>query len=117
MRESYPTSWDEQIPLVLWAYRMSKRRPTGFTPYSLVYGAEVILPVELAVPSARIALAHHLLPNSRYVQLERLDKRRDKAKEILRDYKKQLARAYTGLVKERKFSEGDLVLKVAEHII
>ena len=64
LREKYPNSWDEQIPIVLWAYRT-----TGFTHYSLVYGAEAILSKKLVMPSAKITLAHHLLPISKHVQL------------------------------------------------
>ena len=48
--------------------------------------------------------------------MESLDKRRDKAKENLRVYIKQSARAYEGLVKEINFNEGVLVLKTVEHV-
>lgn len=90
MRENYPNSWNEEIPLVLWAYISSKTRSIGLITYSIVYKAEAILPVELAVPSARIALAHYMLLGSRCAQLESLDERRDKAKETLKVYTREL---------------------------
>ncbi|XP_026451488.1 protein NYNRIN-like [Papaver somniferum] len=36
-------SWHEQLPLALWAYRISRRSSTGASPYSLVYGEDAIL--------------------------------------------------------------------------
>ncbi|GLJ43441.1 hypothetical protein SUGI_0902990 [Cryptomeria japonica] len=43
-------NWHIQLKLALWAYRTSVRTPTGATPYSLVYGAEAILPIEVKLP-------------------------------------------------------------------
>eukprot|EP01018_Ginkgo_biloba_P033616 Gb_03764 [translate_table: standard] len=48
--------WHLQLYLALWAYRTSIRTPTGATPYSLVFGAEAILPVEIELPSLHISL-------------------------------------------------------------
>lgn len=43
--------WHIQIPLALWAYHTSIRTPMGATPFFLVYGAEVVIPLELEIPS------------------------------------------------------------------
>ena len=48
--------WSEKIPFALWAYRTS----TGATPYSLVYGMEVVLPVETEMGSLRVALEQQI---------------------------------------------------------
>ena len=40
----------------LWAYHTSIRTPTGATPFSLVYGSEAILPIEIELPSLRVSL-------------------------------------------------------------
>ncbi|XP_058217384.1 uncharacterized protein LOC131328459 [Rhododendron vialii] len=45
------TNWHDQLPLALWGYWMSVRTPTGAIPYSLVYGMEAMLPIELEVLS------------------------------------------------------------------
>ena len=50
-------TWPEQLPSALWACCTSKRRPTQATSYSLVNGSEAVVPIEIAVPSARMALA------------------------------------------------------------
>ena len=46
--------WHGQLSYVLWAYRTSVRTSTGATPYSLAYGMEVVLPIEVEIPSLRI---------------------------------------------------------------
>ena len=48
--------WHLQINPALWAYRTSIRTPTGATPFSLTYGAEAILPLEVEIPSLRVSL-------------------------------------------------------------
>ena len=48
-------SWDEELPGILWAMRTTVKDATGHTPFSLVYGSEVVLPVEIGIPSTRIA--------------------------------------------------------------
>ena len=44
----------------LWAYRTLVRTSTGFTPFQLVYGLEVVLPIECEIPSLKLAI--ELLP-------------------------------------------------------
>jgi len=39
--------WHIQIRKALWACHTSIRTPIGATPFSLVYGVEAILPIEL----------------------------------------------------------------------
>ncbi|RVW14304.1 hypothetical protein CK203_099104 [Vitis vinifera] len=48
--------WSEKFSFALWAYRTSFRTSTGATPYSLVYGMEVVLPIEIEMGSLRVAL-------------------------------------------------------------
>ncbi|CAL8990807.1 unnamed protein product [Prunus brigantina] len=43
--------WVDELPGVLWAYRTTKRRSTGETPFSLAYGTEAIIPPHITVPS------------------------------------------------------------------
>ena len=46
--------WHEMLPFALHGYRTSARTSTGETPYSLVYGMEEVLPIEVQIPSLRI---------------------------------------------------------------
>ena len=43
----------EELPGVLWAYRTTRRRPTGVSPFALTYGMEAIIPTEIGMPMFR----------------------------------------------------------------
>ena len=46
--------WAEKLPFALWGYRTSVRALTRATPYTLVYGSEAVLPIELEIRSLRV---------------------------------------------------------------
>ncbi|KAA3482910.1 RNA-directed DNA polymerase (Reverse transcriptase), Ribonuclease H [Gossypium australe] len=50
MNETYKYC-HEKLPFALYAYRTSVRTSTGTTPFSLVYGLELVLPIEVEIPS------------------------------------------------------------------
>ncbi|XP_074290737.1 uncharacterized protein LOC141617438 [Silene latifolia] len=121
MSENY-REWQEKIPFALWGYRTSIRTATSATPYYLVYGMEMVQPIELEVPSLRILLESQVPEadrvQARYDSLVMLDERR-----LMRDerrlnalqhvqlYQKRIERAFNKKVKPTGISEGDLVLK------
>ena len=79
------SDWPERLVEALWAYRTSIRTPTGETPYSLTYGMEAVLPLEVLHPSLRIQLDEDMTEDQRrealLLQLDLLDERRMKAAE------------------------------------
>ena len=52
--------WSEKLPFALWAYHTSFCTSIGATPFSLVYGMEVVLQVEMEMGSLRVALEQHI---------------------------------------------------------
>jgi transposase InsO family protein len=46
--------WDLRVPTVLWAYRTTCKKLTMQTPFKLVYGLKVVVPMEYLVPRLRI---------------------------------------------------------------
>ena len=46
--------WHEMLPFSLHGYCTLARTSIGETPFSLVYGMEVVLPVEVQIPLVRI---------------------------------------------------------------
>ena len=76
---------DEKLGESLWAYRTTVRTPTGTMTYSLVYGCEVILPLEIQIPSLRIALATGMTTEESHrrhlEELEALDEKRLRAQQ------------------------------------
>ncbi|XP_050938633.1 uncharacterized protein LOC127148591 [Cucumis melo] len=71
--------WQERIGEALWAYRTTHRTPTEVTPYSLIYGVEVVLPLEREIPSLRMAVQEGLTTEDnvklRLQELETLDEK------------------------------------------
>ena len=46
--------WLDALQSVLWSIRTTATKPTGETPFFLVYGAEAVLPTELKHGSPRV---------------------------------------------------------------
>jgi hypothetical protein len=65
----HQTSWHMMLFSTLWAYQTSVKSATGFKPFQLVYGIEVVLPIECEIPSLNLAI--ELLLNTS-VEEERL---------------------------------------------
>ena len=83
---------------MLWAYRTSFRTSTGVTPYSLVYGIEAVLPVEIEMGSLRVALEEQISKaewtQSHYGNLSLLDERRLRAADHVQAYKRKMTRTF-----------------------
>lgn len=47
-------NWPAELPNILWAYQTTPRRLTGETPFSMTYGAEVVIPAEIGLSSVRV---------------------------------------------------------------
>ena len=57
---THKSNWHTMLFSTLWAYRTFAKTATGFTPFQLVYGLEVVLPIEYKIPSLQLAI--ELLP-------------------------------------------------------
>jgi hypothetical protein len=47
--------WYLKMPTILWAYMTTCKKLIGKTPFRLVYGKEAVVPLEVLVPSLRVA--------------------------------------------------------------
>ena len=56
------SNWHQTLFYALWAYRTSVKIATSFTPFQLVYGLEVVLPIQCQIPSLKLVI--ELLPNT-----------------------------------------------------
>ena len=66
MTQTY-RDWSDRLPYALWGYRTIVRTSNGATPFSLVYGSEAVLPVEVELESLRIAMESEL-PETQWAQ-------------------------------------------------
>ena len=46
--------WVKELPSVLWRINTTPNRSTGYTPFFMVYGAEVVLPSDIRHDSHRV---------------------------------------------------------------
>ena len=53
MTDTYK-DWHEKLPFSVHAYRIAARTSIGATPFSLVYGMEVVFPIEVEISSLRV---------------------------------------------------------------
>ena len=62
LRKTVETSrdWSKKLPFSLRANHTSFRTSTGATPYSLVYGMEAVLPIEIEMESLRVTLENKI---------------------------------------------------------
>ena len=90
--------WHEKRPFALHAYRIGVRTSTGVTPYSLVYGIEAVLPIEVEIPSLRVLREVELEKaewvQARYKQLNLIEEKRMKAIYHGQLYQKRMMRAH-----------------------
>ena len=117
----YQRDWHDRLLEALWAYRVTVRTPTQATPYSLVYGCEAVLPLEVQLPSLRVALHEGLTQDEqirlRFQELDALEEERLHALQDLELYRQNMVRAYNKLVKRRVFKKGELVLVLRRPIV
>ena len=72
--------WSDKLHEALWAYRITWKNSIGFTPYQLVYGKQVLLPIEFQLHTFKLAadLGKDLskAQKERIMQLNQLDEMR-----------------------------------------
>ncbi|XP_075499295.1 uncharacterized protein LOC142537685 [Primulina tabacum] len=113
MMEDSPRDWHRLLSETLWAYRTSKRSATGLNPFTLTYGHDAVLPMEVVVPSLRVMKQNELEPElymeAMIMELEDLDQLRMQTFNALIFQKSKVARSYNKRVNKKIFEEGDVV--------
>ncbi|PKU82262.1 hypothetical protein MA16_Dca017484 [Dendrobium catenatum] len=119
--EDNKRQWHEKLGEALWAYRTTYRTPTQSTPFALVFGAEAVLPLEVQLPSLRVAVNNSITSEQnarlRLEELEGLEEKRLQAQQNLELYKSRMAQAHDKLVRPRTFRVGELVLVLRRPIL
>ncbi|KAL0439793.1 UNVERIFIED_CONTAM: hypothetical protein Slati_2462300 [Sesamum latifolium] len=105
-------NWTEELTSVLWAYRTTPRGSTGESPFSLVYGTEAIIPVELGTPSHRVMnFAEECNKDLLKENLDLIEELREKAFIRMQRYKNTMINSYNKRVKARSFQGGPSTTK------
>ncbi|CAL1384988.1 unnamed protein product [Linum trigynum] len=105
-------NWVEELPSVLWAHRTTFKVATGETPFALTYGSEAVLPVEVRIPTFRMAHKGEAMEeHERINELDLLDEHRERAALRLEAMKSQVSRYYNKKMRPHDIVAGSLVLK------
>uniref|UniRef100_A0A2N9J899 Uncharacterized protein n=1 Tax=Fagus sylvatica TaxID=28930 RepID=A0A2N9J899_FAGSY len=104
--------WVEELPSILWTYRTTPRCSTGETPFSLTYGVEAVIPLEVGLPTIRTEYYDPVTNEaSLATDLDLAEERRDSALIHLAAYQNGLRRIYEKRINPRELAVGDLVLR------
>ena len=85
----------------------------------MVYGSEAVLPLEVELPSRRVAI-HDEITQDEQIRLQQLDSLEEDRLNALQDlelYRRNMVRAYDKLVKPRVFWKGELILVLRRPIV
>ncbi|XP_074300810.1 uncharacterized protein LOC141632132 [Silene latifolia] len=110
--EEIGANWADELPFVQWSDRTTPKVATGQTPFSLVYGAEAVIPSKVQMPTHRYANGTEERNQVKMASsLDTIDELRTSAKIRMAAYKQTAARSYNKNVRLRTLQVGDLVLR------
>ena len=104
--------WVEELPHVLWTYRTTPCQSTGETPFSMTYGAEVVIPLKTSFLMLRTSIftsSNNDEPLGKSLDL--IEEKREKAMIQLAYYHQKLKQGYDTNVKLQPLAPGDVVLR------
>ncbi|CAN1285112.1 Transposon Tf2-6 polyprotein [Linum perenne] len=105
-------TWVEELDHVLWAHRTIYKTSTGESPYTLTYGSEAVLPVEITIPSVRLnSFDPEENEQSLIHNIDMVEERREMAQLKLIAEKGMLARRYNKKLRLHHIKIGDPVLR------
>ena len=102
----------DELPHVLWTYHTKPRRSIGETLFSMTYGSEAVIPLEVGFLTLRTERLN-VEENDRLLSasLELIDERREVAMVRMAYYQQKLRQGYDKKVKARPLAPRDLVLR------
>jgi hypothetical protein len=110
--EAKGKNWHKEVPSILWALRTNVSRATRATLFSLVYGAEAVLPPEVYLESARVAhFNSEDQVEARELDANLLEERRNTTLSNVHKYQTVMKKYYNKSVVQRELNIGNLVLK------
>jgi len=106
--------WAEEVPRIVWAYHTTPISSTMETPFSLVYGSDAMIPVEIHESSPRFqSFVAEESNGERRVNVDLLDEAREEARIKAEAVKRRVEYQYSSKVKPRQFQVAGLVMRKA----
>ena len=113
MTKENEKGWKEELPTSLWAHRTTISQATRTSPFSLVYGIEVVIPIDLVRPVVKLP---EIAGIPKEDTLETVEEMCNNIASHNCLYQASIKARHEGQVKERKFQVGELVWKTAPHV-
>jgi hypothetical protein len=114
--EDNPRRWHEVLYKALWAHHISRHGATKVTSFELVYGQEIVLPIEVNLTTYRLSKQFELFVDDYHnLVMDNIDEITNKRLQALREIEKDKIRVvkdYNKKVKLKSFQVGDLVGKM-----
>ncbi|GJX49482.1 reverse transcriptase domain-containing protein [Tanacetum coccineum] len=108
-------NWLEKISHVLWAHRTMIKSSNRETPFSLTYGTEAVIPVEIGMPTLR-TVEVDMIKNEEALEfnLDLLEERREQAAIQEAKSKAKMEKYYNARVRNISFRPEDLLYRKNE---
>jgi hypothetical protein len=104
--------WIKELPNAVWGLRTQPSKPTGQSPYFLVYGSEAILLADVMWDSPTVEQYDEgISEDNRRVDIDGLEEARCATLVQSARYLEGMRHYHDCNVKERSFNIGDLVLR------
>jgi len=107
-------TWAEEVPRIVWAYHTNPQSTTKETPFSLVYGSDAMIPIEIQENYPRFQnFVAEESNEERKVNLDLLDELREEARIKAEALKRRVKYKYSSKLRPRQFQVADLVMRKA----
>jgi len=105
-------AWAKEVLRTVWAYHTTPQSTTRETPFSLVYGSDAMIPVEIRENSPHFQ--NFVVEESneeRKVNLDLLDEVREEARIKAEALKRRVEYKYNSKLRPRQFQVADLMMR------
>ena len=103
--------WVDELPEVLWAYRITSLKPTRVSPFALTYGMKAIIPTKIGMPILWTEIPRKANTEAITKDLDMVDELQEAAVICVASYQQRMTNLYNIRVRSRMFRAGDLVLR------
>jgi len=107
-------TWAEEVPRIVWAYHTTPQSSIKETPFSLVYGSDAMIPIEIHESSPRFqSFVAEESNEERKVNLDLLDEVREETRIKAEALKRRVEHQYSSKIKPQQFQVSNLVMPKA----
>jgi hypothetical protein len=103
--------WVDELPKVIWSHNTTVSRATGFTPFRLLFGTEVMTPEEIKNESMRVLKGKEIEEMDKKVEKDMIELTILEAAENIEKYQRETRAWRDKKVVRKDIKTGDLVLK------